>query len=198
MSDSRAVLLEAAAREFAKNGPKGTRVQDIVQAAGVNERMIYHHFGSKDGLYRAVMEDQRMRLGTAWWPILEKAATLEPHEGMRLALNGFFDVVLDMPQAAALLMHEALGDTPIAIPAGVTGLPEPVRSLYERGQADGTFPAEVSFEVAYAVAVSTLVAMCVFAPRFTGFVGFIGVDLGADRVQLRDQVVGQVLNGMTG
>src|SRR4030081_544040 len=73
MSDSRAVLLEAAAEEFAKHGPKGTRIQAIVRAAGVNERMIYHHFGSKDGLYTAVMQDQRYRLGAAWRPVIEQA-----------------------------------------------------------------------------------------------------------------------------
>jgi len=193
MSDSKAILLAAAAEQFAKYGPKGTRVQDIVQAAGINERMIYHHFGSKAGLYAAVMREQRTRLGEAWWPALEKAATMDPYPGMQLALGSFLDALLARPQVAALLVHEGLGDAPLALPEGVTGLPEPVRLLYERGRAEGVFPAAVPFGIAYATAVSCLLAMTIFAPRMTGL-----VELEFDRARFRDQVVGQVLNGMTG
>ena len=73
MSESKAILMAAAAEQFAKYGPRGTRVQDVVKAAGINERMIYHHFGSKDALYAAVMREQRTRLGEAWRPALDPA-----------------------------------------------------------------------------------------------------------------------------
>lgn len=195
MSESRAILLAAAAEQFAKYGPRGTRVQDIVHAAGINERMIYHHFGSKDALYAEVMREQRTRLGEAWQPALEKAVTMDPYRGMRLALASFFDALLAWPQVAALLAHEGLGDAPLALPEGVTGLPAPVRSLYERGQAEGVFPAGVPFGIAYATAVSCLIAMAIFAPRFTELAG---TGLETDPARFRDQVVGQLLNGMTG
>ncbi len=195
MSDSKAILLAAAAEQFAKYGPKGTRVQDIVKAAGINERMIYHHFGRKGGLYAAVMRDQRARLGEAWRPALEKAVTMDPYPGMQLALGGFLDALLARPQVAALFAHEALGDTPIAIPEGVTSLPEPVRSLYERGQAGGVFPAGVPIEIAYATAIGSLIAMAIFGPRFTEVVK---TGLDTDPAQFRDQVVRQLLDGMTG
>jgi len=195
MSESRAVLLAAAAEQFAKYGPRGTRVQDIVTAAGINERMIYHHFGSKDGLYAEVMREQRRWLGEAWQPVLEKAVTMDPYPGMQLALSGFFDALLARPQVAALLAHEGLGDAPLALPEGVRGLPEPVRSLYERGQAEGVFPAEVPFWIAYGTAVSCLIAMAIFAPRFTELAE---TGLETDPARFRDQVVGQLLNGMTG
>jgi AcrR family transcriptional regulator len=196
MSESKAVLLEAAAGEFAKNGPRGTRIQDVVAAAGINERMIYHHFGSKDGLYRAVMEDQRTRLASTWASALQKAVTMEPYEGMRLALHGFVDALHAAPQAAALLIHEALGDAPLAIPAQSDELPKPLRDLYERGQEAGAFAAQVPFEVAYAVAVGTLLSMTAFGfRRFTEFVP--GWRESGSSVS-RDQVIAQVMNGMTG
>ena len=195
MSESKAILLAAAAEQFARYGPRGTRVQDIVQAAGINERMIYHHFGSKDGLYAAVMREQRMRLGEAWQPALANAVTMDPYPGMQLALGGFFDALLARPQVAALLAHEGLGDAPLALPEGVTGLPEPVRSLYERGQEQGVFQAGVPFGIAYATAVSCLIAMTIFAPRFAELTE---TGLAADPARFRDQVVGQLLNGMTG
>lgn len=195
MSDSKDILLTAAAEQFAKFGARGTRVQDIVKAAGVNERMIYHHFGSKDGLYAAVMREQRTMLGEAWLPVLEKAVSMNPYPGMQLALGSFFDALLARPQMAALLAHEGLGDVPLALPAGVSGLPDPVRSLYERGQAEGVFAAGVPFAVAYATAVSCLVALTIFAPRFEEL-SQIGLDI--DPARFRDQVIAQLLNGMTG
>jgi hypothetical protein len=96
---------------------------------------------------------------------------------------------------AALLAHEGLGDAPLALPEGVTGLPGPVRSLYERGQAEGVFPAGVPFELAYATAISCIVALAIFAPRFAGL-----AETGreTDPARFREQVVGQLLNGMTG
>jgi AcrR family transcriptional regulator len=196
MSDSKAVLLEAAAGEFAKNGPRGTRIQNIVAAAGINERMIYHHFGSKDGLYRAVMQDQRMRLASTWTPALEKAVTMEPYEGMRLALHGFIDALHSAPQAAALLIHEALGDAPLALPDQSHTHPQPLKDLYERGQKAGAFAASVPFEVAYAVAISTLLAMTAFG--FRRFADFVDAWDASEPQVSRDQVVTQVLNGMTG
>lgn len=195
MTESKAILLAAAADQFAKYGPRGTRVQDIVKAAGINERMIYHHFGSKEGLYAAVMRDQRYRLGEAWQSALANALAMDPYSGMRLALRGLFDALLARPQVAALFAHEALGEAPLAIPAGITGPPEPIRLLYERGQADGVFPADIPFEIAYMTAISSLVAMTLFGRRFAeAFKAY----LETDPARLRDQVVRQLLDGMTG
>lgn len=53
-------ILEAALDEFAAKGLDGSRVDAIAARAGVNKRMLYYYFGSKDDLYRAVL---RNRLG---------------------------------------------------------------------------------------------------------------------------------------
>ena len=52
---SRDSILRAGTVAFSKSGYKGTTIDDIAQLAGVNRRMIYHHFGSKHGLYDAVV-----------------------------------------------------------------------------------------------------------------------------------------------
>jgi AcrR family transcriptional regulator len=54
--DTRERILEAAANEFASNGFSGGRLDTICATAPVNIRMIYHHFGDKEGLYVAVLE----------------------------------------------------------------------------------------------------------------------------------------------
>lgn len=54
-------LLEAGAAVFAEAGYAGARVDAIAARAGLNKRMLYHYFGDKAGLYRAVLDD---RLGS--------------------------------------------------------------------------------------------------------------------------------------
>jgi TetR/AcrR family transcriptional regulator len=48
-------ILLAAQEEFAAKGLSGGRVDQIAARAGANKRMIYHYFGSKDGLYLAAL-----------------------------------------------------------------------------------------------------------------------------------------------
>jgi AcrR family transcriptional regulator len=197
MRDSRAALLAAAAEEFARHGPKGARIQAIVQRAGVNERMIYHHFGSKDGLYAAVLEAQSRGLVEAWRRIIDRAAELDPYEGMRRILAGFAGLFAARPLLAALWLQEALGGWQTLPPPTAAAVPFPrLRELYERGQRQGVFRADCPFEVAYGVAMSALVGSVVLAPR--GAEALAAAGLAADSARLGDQVVGQLLDGMTG
>jgi AcrR family transcriptional regulator len=54
---SRARIFEAAAAEFAAHGFAGAKVDRIAARARANKAMIYYHFASKAGLYRAVVGD---------------------------------------------------------------------------------------------------------------------------------------------
>jgi TetR/AcrR family transcriptional regulator len=53
---TRETILEAAERIFGDEGLAGARTDAIATAAGVNKALLYYYFGSKDGLYRAVLE----------------------------------------------------------------------------------------------------------------------------------------------
>ena len=48
-------ILAAAALEFAERGYAGARVDRIARRARVNKAMLYYHFHSKQGLYRALL-----------------------------------------------------------------------------------------------------------------------------------------------
>jgi AcrR family transcriptional regulator len=50
------VVLESAIQEFARKGYSGTSVQDILEATGLSKPTLYYYFGSKAGLYRAIMD----------------------------------------------------------------------------------------------------------------------------------------------
>jgi len=54
---SRGRILAAAKAEFSRTGLAGARVDVIAERAGINKRMIYHYFGSKNDLYLTVLEE---------------------------------------------------------------------------------------------------------------------------------------------
>jgi len=49
-------ILEVATAEFAAHGYAGARVDEIAARTRTTKRMIYYHFGSKQGLYLTVLE----------------------------------------------------------------------------------------------------------------------------------------------
>ncbi len=50
-------ILAAAREEFAEHGLSGARVEAIADRTSTVKRMIYYYFGSKEGLYLAVLEE---------------------------------------------------------------------------------------------------------------------------------------------
>jgi TetR/AcrR family transcriptional regulator, upper aerobic nicotinate degradation pathway regulator len=66
-------ILRAATKVFAKHGYDGGSVDQISKAARSYDRMIYYYFGSKEGLYIAVIEEVYRRFNDA-------EATLELNE----------------------------------------------------------------------------------------------------------------------
>ncbi len=68
-TDTRESLLDAAERLFAENGIAAASLRAITQRAGANLAAVNYHFGSKDGLVRAVfarrlkpVSEERLRL----------------------------------------------------------------------------------------------------------------------------------------
>lgn len=62
---TKASILAAGRVEFADRGFEGARVDAIADRAGANKRLLYHYFGNKEDLYRAVLLDayQEIRRG---------------------------------------------------------------------------------------------------------------------------------------
>jgi AcrR family transcriptional regulator len=62
---TRGRILAAALKEFAAHGFAGARVDAIARRADINKRMLYHYFGDKRNLFRAVLR-QKIAERRAW------------------------------------------------------------------------------------------------------------------------------------
>lgn len=87
--DTRQRLLAAALKHFARRGYAAASVREIVADAGVAKPVLYYHFGSKPGLFKALVESaqtERLRL-------MQAAAARGTHVAERLeaVLNAVFD-----------------------------------------------------------------------------------------------------------
>jgi AcrR family transcriptional regulator len=97
---AREAILAAARAEFSRRGPAGARVDRIAAAAGLNKRMIYHYFGSKAGLWAALLEA----------PVMD-APLLAPGSGsLGEGLEAIARRFAAEPDVARLLVWEALDD----------------------------------------------------------------------------------------
>ena len=75
---TKADIIEVATREFSENGYSGGRVDEIAERTKTSKRMIYYYFGSKDGLYRAVLLEYYRKLRGAEGDLdLEQKAPVE-------------------------------------------------------------------------------------------------------------------------
>ncbi len=64
-------ILDAAFEEFAQHGLAGARVDRIVNGAGVNKRMLYHYFGSKEQLFHELLRSALDEMGQVQAPSAE-------------------------------------------------------------------------------------------------------------------------------
>jgi AcrR family transcriptional regulator len=53
--EARRLLLDAARKLFARQDYRSTTTREIAEAAGVNEYLLFRHFGSKAGLFREAL-----------------------------------------------------------------------------------------------------------------------------------------------
>jgi TetR/AcrR family transcriptional regulator len=103
---SRKTLLEAAKKEFARNGLHGSRVDKIARTAKINKQLIYYYFGAKDNLYLAVLEDVYGDIRAH--ELALDLRTLDPMAAMRKLVSFTFDYVMENRDFVLLLTNENL------------------------------------------------------------------------------------------
>jgi len=139
---TRARILQAATLEFHRFGLGGARVDRIADEAGVNKRMLYYYFGSKDALFLAVLEAVYEQIRGE-----ERALELDrldPAEAIRQLVSFTWNYYLEHPEFLTLLNSENLHEARhLKQSARVRSLHSPfVRMLadvLQRGRDGGIF-----------------------------------------------------------
>lgn len=112
---ARGAILSAAEEHFARYGYSGARVDAIAEASGYNKSLIFHYFGDKLGLYRAVIGcvkgdqeqhfyDVVLRFVGDDAPPLTRA---QVRDYIVQAVGFWFDRLVNTPNLRRILMWEA-------------------------------------------------------------------------------------------
>jgi AcrR family transcriptional regulator len=155
-------ILAAALKEFAAKGFAGARVDAIARRADINKRMLYHYFGNKEKLFRAVLR-QKIAERRAW------ADNLPSDPAERLPF--WFKMACDDAGWIRLLEWEALqndGQKVIDEKERLAGAVDWVKRLRQR-QERGDLSAE--FDARHlALAMQSLTMFPMAFPQLTRFI----------------------------
>lgn len=139
---TKANILEVAEGEFGEKGLAGARIDAIAAATNTSKRMIYYYFGSKEGLYLAVLEESYRRVRDVEAEL--HLQDLEPEEALRRLVAFTFDHHLHHESYIRLVMSENinrgeyLAQSPRIQELNVPAIAA-IRNLYERGVKTGVF-----------------------------------------------------------
>ena len=155
-SATRSTILVAAGPLFASSGIQGTTIRQVAAEAQVNSQLIYYYFGSKVGLFRAVLEGAASRVAA----LLAHAKVKNGLPRERLARFVSEWVRVTLAEAPTLrMLHRAMleGDTTLAadIQRYAAGHAAQIGSLIDEGKATGAFRASLDTRRA----VASLVGM---------------------------------------
>ncbi len=128
---------------FAQKGFAGARVNDIAAKARVNKRMLYHYFGSKEGLYEAVL---RVNLEKVY-SIEDKLSSLNSvMERITGAIRQYFYFLAENPNFVRIMEWEFLQGSEhlskLFSRYDIYNLPE-VAGVLKEGINEGIFHADI-------------------------------------------------------
>jgi TetR/AcrR family transcriptional regulator, regulator of cefoperazone and chloramphenicol sensitivity len=113
--ETRARLLNAAARLFAERGFARVTVRDICKKARANVAAVNYHFGGKDGLYQAVMRMAMETMQATTEAARTAGRNLTPEERIRAYVSVFAERLLGIQHETwihQLMLREMSDPTP--------------------------------------------------------------------------------------
>ena len=104
--EARAKIAAAAEELFAARGYDGTAIRDIARKARVNGAMIHYYFGSKEGLYGAMLEGAASRVRSLLIETTGGSGTTR--ERLTRFVDAYAAYMLTQPNLARILYREML------------------------------------------------------------------------------------------
>jgi len=103
-ADRRSQLIAVGRETFAELGYEAATVEEIARRAGITKPIVYGHFGGKEGLYAAVVEDEASLVLEA---ISNAISSGTPRARVTAAVLAFFRYVSDRPAGFAVLARDS-------------------------------------------------------------------------------------------
>ncbi len=141
---TKANIIEIATHEFSEKGLSGARIDEIAERTRTSKRMIYYYFESKEGLYRAVLEDSYRRIRS-----IEGTLDLEnksPMEALAQHVRFTFDYQLANQDFIRLVMVENIhhGANIASLPRDINeSAIEKLSDICRRGVAEGVIRGDI-------------------------------------------------------
>jgi AcrR family transcriptional regulator len=147
VEDKRALIRGAAVRVFAQKGYHACRVSDIAEEAGVAYGLVYHYFGSKEAVLETIFRETWQAMLTAIGAV-EELGEPAPEQVRKVAA-----IVLrtwrDDPDLVRVLVREVTRSPQLQNEIDEIALAfETLERIIERGQAEGSFRADLDSRVA--------------------------------------------------
>ncbi len=104
--ESRAAILQAAAKEFSEFGIAGARTDAIAREARVNKALLYYYFKDKETLYGAVLDDAFSGMRSRVFQVLD--SDLPPREKIMAYVGAYFDFIASSQIYPKLMQREMM------------------------------------------------------------------------------------------
>jgi len=131
---TRAEIVAAAEAHFARRGFEAARLEDIATEVGIRRAAIFYHFGDKQELYAAVLDE----IFGNWTAVLPTGGS--PAQRLEASLLGWIDYVARRPNVARLILREAANARPGVISQFARSGSAPVKwfqAIIDEGVAAG-------------------------------------------------------------
>lgn len=92
----REAIMASALKLFGERGFDGVRTAEILEAAGQkNQTALQYHFGSREGLYRAILGQHLEHIDRRRMAIINPRGLAEPSPSFTTCLRGMIDPLID-------------------------------------------------------------------------------------------------------
>jgi len=148
---TRRAILNAAARVFRRDGYSGARLTDIAAEIGMKAGSLYYHFGSREALVEAIMEDGTRRAHQAVLAATRGApATADALDRLSLAIEAHLVNALaqeDIASATIKLIWQAPAPIREKVLVAQRAYGDLWRGLLEDARAAGVLRPDVDLSV---------------------------------------------------
>lgn len=139
-------ILNVATEEFSAFGLSGGRVDSIAEKTRTSKRMIYYYFGSKEGLYLAVLERAYRKIRSLEADL--ELADLPPIEALRTLIATTFDhdeknpdfvrlvSIENIHHAAHMKRSSEIGELNLSVVRTID-------EILDRGRREGVFHSDI-------------------------------------------------------